>query len=238
MGTALTVFFVNDTKVQISVELLSLVFLTYFNGYLYTKYQYRKPIIGRILVVNAVSFALGVILILSFYSVDVLLKWLTILLLGLAYNSRFLNTFVRKIPLLKIFYVGLSWALVSAWLFLPKIDGAIFLVSFLYVSALVLPFDIRDKSSDKVLTFPKFIGVAATKRLAYVLLIFSGGLSFIYFNTLYAVAFGGAIVVALALVYGASESKPDWYFSLLVETCCGLPLLFLILLEYFWLIFQ
>jgi hypothetical protein len=35
---------------------------------------------------------------------------------GIAVQQFFLDVYIRKIPLLKVFYVGLVWALVNCWL--------------------------------------------------------------------------------------------------------------------------
>jgi 4-hydroxybenzoate polyprenyltransferase len=61
----------------------------------------------------------------------------------------------------------LVWALVNCWLTLPEFSIPIFLISFFFITALVLPFDIRDMKSDTVKTFPMMIGVQNTKYIAY-----------------------------------------------------------------------
>ena len=99
---------------------------------------------NKILIINTLSGIICAILIFLNHNEIRLLKWLVIVILGLLYNSFFLEKFVRKIPLLKVFYVGLVWGLVNSWLILPEFNLEIFLISFLFITALVLPFDIRD----------------------------------------------------------------------------------------------
>jgi hypothetical protein len=45
------------------------------------------------------------------------------------------------------------------------------MITWLFISALVLPFDIRDMNSDDVVTFPILIGIQKTKFLAYLLVL-------------------------------------------------------------------
>ena len=160
-----------------------------------------------------------------------LVKWLIIVVLGLLYNSVFLARVVRQVPLLKIFYVGLVWALVNSWLSYPGFDGNTFSISFLFVTALVLPFDIRDMRQDEIVTFPRLIGVKRTKLLACVLVIISAVLAFWHLASIYAAAFGLTSAVTLILIYFSENSRPDSYFSVWVELCAALPLLFLLLLK-------
>ena len=168
MGTMMAAFFMLEQDIFKWPSLL-LIFITYFSGYLYTKYQNNKKTFIKILVFNFICGILSFCLIVFNHNEIRLLKWAAIVVIGLLYNSFFLDKFIRKIPLLKIFYVGLTWALINAWLILPEFNWEIFWISWLFISALVLPFDIRDMKSDDVVTFPILIGVQRTKYLAYLL---------------------------------------------------------------------
>ena len=145
------------------------------------------------------------------------------------YNSFFLEKFIRKIPLLKIFYVGLTWALINSWLILPEFNWPIFLISWLFISALVLPFDIRDMKSDTVVTFPRLIGIQKTKYLAYALVFISLMISIFYLEIKYSLAFFLTSIFTFILIFFSENTNKDSYFSFWVETCSGLPLLFLAL---------
>ena len=157
MGTFFAVFFMLEQNTFRFPSVL-LIFITYFSGYLYTKYQNTKYFYS-IFLLNIITGLVSAALIIFNHNEIRLIKWCIIVILGLLYNSFFLETYIRKIPLLKVFYVGLVWALVNSWLTLPEFNLSIFLISFFFVTALVLPFDIRDMESDTVQTFPKLIGV-------------------------------------------------------------------------------
>ncbi|WP_404985559.1 hypothetical protein ACI513_20450 [Chryseobacterium sp. M5] len=233
MGTVFAVFFMMEQNTFRFPSVL-LIFITYFSGYLYTKYQKTKYFY-KILLLNFVTGIISAALIIFNHNEIRLVKWFVIVVLGLLYNSFFLETYIRKIPLLKVFYVGLVWALVNGWLTLPAFNFPIFFISFFFVTALVLPFDIRDMKSDTVQTFPKLIGVQNTKYLAYVFIFIACILAIFYLKTQFAVSFFSTSIFTYILVYLSKNSNKDSYFSFWVESCSGLPFLFLILLEKFYL---
>lgn len=229
MGTLFAVFFMLEQN-TFRFPSLILIFITYFSGYIYTKFQKTK-FFKSILVLN---FTLGLIsayLIINNHNEIRLIKWIVIVVLGLLYNSFFLETYIRKIPLLKVFYVGLIWGLMNAWLTLPEFNISIFLISFLFVTALVLPFDIRDMKYDTVQTFPNLIGVQNTKFLAYFLTALSCFLAGFYLKTDYFLAFFITTIITFIFIYFSENSRNDAYYSFGVETCSALPFLFLILLK-------
>jgi len=231
MGTFLAAFFMLEQNIFRWPTLL-LIFITYFSGYLYTKYQYDRKIFFKILIFNCVCGIVSVILILKNHNEYRLLKWGIIVVLGLLYNSFFLEKFIRKIPLLKVFYVGLTWALINSWLILPEFNLEIFLISWLFISALVLPFDIRDMKSDDVVTFPILIGVHKTKLLAYLLVFISGLLSVFYLDLEFGICLFITIIVTFILIYFSENDNQESYFSFWVESCSGFPLLCLYI---YWL---
>lgn len=228
MGTSLAAFFMLEQNIFRWPSLL-LIFITYFSGYLYTKYQYHKKLFIKILIFNSICGILSFCLIVFNHNEIRLLKWAVIVVIGLLYNSFFLEKFIRKIPLLKIFYVGLTWALINSWLILPEFNLEIFFITWLFISALVLPFDIRDMKSDDVVTFPILIGVQKTKFLAYLLIFISGLLSVFYLNLEFGIYFFLTIIITFILIYFSENSNQESYFSFWVESCSGLPLLWLFL---------
>lgn len=233
MGTFFAVFFMFEQNTFRFPSVL-LIFITYFCGYLYTKYQNTKYFY-KIFLLNVITGIISAALIIFNHNEIRLIKWCIIVVLGLLYNSFFLETYIRKIPLLKVFYVGLVWALVNAWLTLPEFNFSIFFISFFFVTALVLPFDIRDMKSDTVRTFPKLIGVQNTKYLAYILVFVSAVLSVFHLKTQFSISFFLTSIFTFILIYFSKHSNKDSYFSFWIESCCGLPLLFLILFEKFYL---
>lgn len=230
MGTLFTVFFMQEQKV-FRLPTVLLIFITYFSGYLYTKYQNHR-LFHKVLVFNAVCGVFSLILIILNHNEIRILKWLIIVVLGLLYNSFFLEKFIRKIPLLKVFYVGLTWALINSWLILPQFHLSIFLISLFFITALVLPFDIRDMKVDDVVTFPILIGVQKTKYLAYLLVFISLIISLIYLNITFAAAFFLTSVFAFVLIYFSDETNNDSYFSFWIESLSALPFLIVTLLAY------
>lgn len=233
MGTVFAVFFMLEQNTFRFPSTL-LIFITYFSGYLYTKYQNTKYFY-KILLLNIVTGIISAALIIFNHNEIRLVKWFVIVVLGLLYNSFFLETYIRKIPLLKVFYVGLVWALVNSWLTLPEFNFPIFFISFFFVTALVLPFDIRDMKSDTVQTFPKLIGVQNTKYIAYIFIFIACILAVFHLKIQFAVSFFLTSIFTYILVYFSKNSNKDSYYSFWVESCSGLPFLFLILLEKFYL---
>ncbi len=230
-GTLFSVFFMLEQN-TFRYPTVFFIFITYFSGYLYTKYQKTRHF-SKILILNVVAGIICAVLIIHNHNEIRLIKWFIIVVLGLLYNSFFLDTYIRKIPLLKVFYVGLVWALMNCWLTLPEFDLPIFFISFFYITALVLPFDIRDMKVDTVKTFPTIIGVQNTKYLAYVLVFISIVLSVFYLDFPYAIAFFLSGIITYILIYFSENERRDAYFSFGVETCSALPFLFSVIMKYF-----
>lgn len=231
MGTFFAVFFMKEQN-TFRFPTILLIFITYFSGYIYTKYQYTRHF-TKILVLNAAAGIVCAFLIIHNHNEVRLLKWFIIVVLGLLYNSFFLDVYIRKIPLLKVFYVGLIWALVNSWLTLPEFSLPIFLISFFFITALVLPFDIRDMKSDTVETFPKLIGVQNTKYIAYLLVFISIIMAVFYLQLMYGTAFFLSGIITFIFIYFSENKRDDTYFSFWIESCSALPFLFLLIMEYF-----
>lgn len=227
MGTMLAAFFMLEQNIFRWPSLL-LIFITYFSGYLYTKYQNQSKIFIKILVFNFICGIISFCLIVFNHNEIRLLKWAVIVIIGLLYNSFFLDKFIRKIPLLKIFYVGLTWALINSWLILAEFNWQIFIITWLFIAALVLPFDIRDMKSDDIVTFPILIGVQKTKFLAYSLVFISGLLSIFYLELAFSLCFLLTTIITFLLIYFSENNNREVYFSFWVESCSGLPLICLL----------
>ena len=230
-GTLLAVFFMLHEG-TFRWPTVFLIFITYFSGYLYTKYQHHRHFY-KTLIFNVISGIVCALLIFQNHNEIRLVKWLVIVGLGLLYNSSFLENFIRKIPLLKVFYVGLVWALVNSWMVTPEPAPGIFAVSFLFVTALVLPFDIRDMKEDQIVTFPRLIGIQKTKYLAYLLIFSAGLIAVLFLKTDFATAFYITMIFSYFLVYFSKPSNRDAYFSFWVESLSAMPFLFYVLLKYF-----
>ena len=232
MGTLFALFFMFEQNI-IKTPTIALIFITFFSGYLYTKYQNSGKLFYKILALNIISGIFCAILIIYNHNTNRLIKWFIIVVIGLLYDSSFLKFFVRKIPLFKIFYVGLTWALINSWLILPEFNPKIFWISWLFITALVLPFDIRDMKSDDVITFPRLIGIQNTKFLAYFLVFISLMISIFALKTEYSIAFFLTSVFTFFLIYFSENSNKDSYFSFWVESCSGVPFLIIFLSDFF-----
>lgn len=231
MGSLFAVFFMIEQNTFRFPSLL-LIFITYFSGYLYTKYQ-KSKYFYKVLALNFLAGIICAVLIIFNHNEIRLLKWLAIVVLGLLYNSFFLDIYIRKIPLLKVFYVGFVWALINCWLTLPEFSFPIFFISFFYVTALVLPFDIRDMERDTVKTFPTIIGIQNTKYLGYTFIFIASVLASIYLQTNFSISFFLSSMMSFIFIYFSENKRDDSYFSFGVETCSALPFLFLVIMEYF-----
>lgn len=232
MGTLFALFFMFEQDI-IKLPTIALIFITFFSGYLYTKYQNSGKMFYKILALNIISGIVCAVLIMYNHNTNRLIKWLIIVVIGLLYDSFFLKYFVRKIPLFKIFYVGLTWALINSWLILPQFNSEIFWISWLFITALVLPFDIRDMKSDDVVTFPRLIGAQNTKFLAYILVFSSLVCALFYLKLEYSFAFFITTIFTFILIYFSENDNKNTYFSFWVESCSGMPFLILILMKYF-----
>ena len=221
MGVLLVNFFMIERQ-NFHWTTFFLIFITYWCGYLYTKYQ-NSIFFRYIFVSNIIGAIVCISFIFTNHNTYTFYKWLLITILGLLYNSSFLDTYIRKIPFLKVFYVGLIWGLINGWLVFREFQTSIFFIIFFYITALVLPFDIRDMDNDEILTFPKIIGTIATKILAIIILITAVVIG--YFNLLgsFFSSFFISSIISILLIIFTKKTFPAWYFSVIIETCCGLP---------------
>ncbi len=153
-----------------------------------------------------------------------------------------LYPFLRKYGILKMFWVSFVIAYLTAFLFingLPGFEGSIvleFLRRFVFVSALMIPFEIYDSQhDDKILnTLPQKLGVANAKKVGYLLVMLFLFLEFVNFNGIikfqyFVIAIVIAILVAMAIRFSTTE-RNQYYTSFWVES---IPILWWILLVLF-----
>ncbi|VDH02775.1 hypothetical protein [Bergeyella zoohelcum] len=126
---------------------------------------------------------------------------------------------------MKIFYVGLVWGLVNGWLIFPEIEWYYMLITALYITALIIPFDIRDKKLDKIMTIPKAIGNSKSKLFAIILLIISTIISYNTLDTKSFFALTISSLLSMALILLTHENRPKYFYSVIIESCCALPLM-------------
>jgi len=130
----------------------------------------------------------------------------------------------RDLPYVKVFVVGFVWTwveqieLTAPWLFA-------LLEKFLFITAITLPFDIRDLQVDgiyEIKTLPQRIGQNRSIRLAQLMLVGSG---LCVLTCTYHSLYGWNVAIALLLSYlgtiilihFASPKRHDYYFSALLD---------------------
>ncbi len=144
---------------------------------------------------------------------------------------------LRSIPLLKVFLIAYVWASVSAILPIIDLDKSlnlqnvlVFLMQFLFIFSITLPFDIRDFRTDykkRIITTPHVIGIKATKTLAL--------LSLVAFNLLFIHITGSWIILYLTLIAGSlivfsNPARKDHYFTFFMD---GTIIIYFILVLFF-----
>ena len=164
--------------------------------------------------------------------------------LTVLYAIPFLSGFqknLRNISYLKIVIVALVWAGVTV--LIPLLDAQqsiekpmawyVLLQRFVLVAVLILPFDIRDMQFDAISlqTIPRKIGVKNTKKLGYVLLLFTLVIEFLIsptsiFRSLFLVIF----FLILFLLMRSKKKQSKFYSSFLVE---AVPIIWWLLLILF-----
>lgn len=189
-------------------------------------YGKKREVLNFLLLLNLLLFFWSF----PYHSLEQSLFLLHLGVISLLYNipDRFAQTrfrSIRSIPLIKVFLIAYVWAAIGAWypalLFDPLKEKVLvlFLLFFVFILSITLPFDIRDYHSDKkarLLTVPGIIGIHYTKRLAILLGIGYGlGLGFFFGKPLAAVIVPTAIIL---LILFSSGKRPDWYYTGLLDS--------------------
>src|SRR5690554_4089597 len=151
---------------------------------------------------------------------------------------------LRNVSGLKILIIALVWAMVTV-LFpivfnqipITKVELIVLLQRFLFVTVLVLPFEIRDLKNDVLSlgTIPQRIGIRNTKILGVVMIAIAGMLEFwLQKQVAQPLQFTYLIfaVTAVFLLFSTPQ-KPKNYTAFWVE---GIPVVWLVL-ELIYLIF-
>lgn len=182
---------------------------------------------------NTVSlmYILGFALITFFYAIPLLPKHLFV---DHKHN-------LRSVSGLKVYLIALVWSGVTVFLPLINnhyaIDAGVVITGiqrFLFIIALMLPFEIRDLRYDslKLATIPQKIGVRWTKIMGILLLICFCFLEFFKKNlTLhYRIILCAITIITMVFVMFSKKDQGAYYSSFFVE---GLPVLWLMMLLFF-----
>jgi 4-hydroxybenzoate polyprenyltransferase len=135
---------------------------------------------------------------------------------------------IRDVHFIKIFLIALVWAWLTVWI--PAFDlhlqtqlvlWPMGLERLFFVFAITLPFDIRDLLLDNqqsVKTLPGLIGMSATRRLAFSLLLGMLTMTGIatyqnWYPISAAIALLTSAALAMVLVYRTNPDRSDLYFT-------------------------
>jgi len=135
---------------------------------------------------------------------------------------------LRRVSYLKIFLVAFVWSGVTT--VIPLIVGEyqyevsiilLFVQRMLFILVLILPFEIRDMKLDfkNLKTLPQKIGIEKTKKVGFVLLLFSLTIeflittSFAYRNSYLVICF-----ILLIFLMRSTQNQSKFYSSLWVES--------------------
>ena len=219
-ATLLGIFVLNEQE-SYQTWVTIILFLTFWNGYLFTVFHKKKDA----LLGSLVGFILITFLIIYFLNFTFYFKWLIILVLGLLYNADFFNINVREFSLIKTFYVGFTWATTLVFLPFQQFHWAWFSIIFLFVSGITFPFEIRDMEKDPFPTLPKVIGIRNTKILSVVFLTGSAIMAYFYLNTAYTSTWTISMCISILLVIFSGRKRSIEYYSFFMESLSALPII-------------
>ena len=133
------------------------------------------------------------------------------------------NSNLRDLPHVKIYLIAIVWA--STSVILPSINQGIdianinyilFLANFLFIIAITIPFDIRDKELDekRKLTIPQILGIRNAKIVAIILMTITYALIINITDSMYLnFALGFCYLISFVLIMKSSIRQHDHYYS-------------------------
>ena len=223
--------------VQFSTELVAFVFLSTVTGYNFVKYAgvarlHHMSLAKNLRVIQLFSLAcfVGLLVMATYQRLEVILLSAFLGVFTLLYVVPFLphRKNLRSLQTIKVFIIAFVWAGTAVWLPLEKFSLVFsvevmlrFLQLFVFVLALILPFEIRDLTydSETLKTLPQLIGVSKTKVLGYVLLLIFFLLE-CWITSEVKNLLCTFIVMLLTgiLIYFSSKKQTDYYASFWVES--------------------
>lgn len=147
----------------------------------------------------------------------------------------------REIPQMKLFLIAFAWS--STIVLIPNAQYDLwswsvlsqFIGFFLFITAITIPFDIRDLTCDKLklMTLPQRIGINKAKLISYRSL----GLSFLLFSefktfNITSLSLILTFLIAAFLIHKTRPESNKCLVAFWVEGISILPLFFQIILEY------
>lgn len=214
------------------------IFYATITGYNFIKYAgvakfYHRSLTKSMRLIQIFSFLSFCLLVYygSNISTTVLIYFIPFAVITLVYVVPFLGGFqknLRRVSYLKIFLVAFVWSGVTT--VIPLIVGEyqyevniilLFVQRMLFILVLILPFEIRDMKLDfkNLKTLPQKIGIEKTKKVGFVLLLFSLTIeflittSFAYRNSYLVICF-----ILLIFLMRSTQNQSKFYSSLWVES--------------------
>lgn len=229
-------------------DLLAFIFLGTISSYNFVKYAgiaklHHLRLAKDLRFIQIFSFLAFIVLLyftflqpISILLISGMLAFITLLYaLPVFYGNRNL----RALPGLKIYVIAFVWA--GATIFLPLISENFFysrdvllefLQRFLFVTVLLLPFEIRDLKFDmaQLNTIPQKLGIKRTKILGFIIL---GGFYFLEFlkqetGFVFLISLIATTVTMIIILKNTQIRQGRYYSSFWVE---GIPLFWWGLLE-------
>ena len=245
--SALVHIFLLQHRLSTDFNLLGTIFFGTITGYNFVKYAsvarlHHRSLTKSLRLIQV--FSLGCFLLLIYYGLK--LPEQTLLMI---FSGGFL-TFLYAIPLiyrknirsvsgLKIYIVALSWSVITV--LVPIIHFKLpvslnlmtnFLQVFIFVIALVIPFDIRDIAYDskQLNTLPQILGIKNSKILAILLLLLFFILEILQ-KKLVVIESTSFIILLTGILIWKTSLKNSWYYcSFIIE---AIPIIYWLLIYLF-----
>ena len=194
------------------------------------RHQWVYKQINLLFVLIVISSCLSGYLFFKIFSFYELLYFSPLIVIALFYAVKLFRKSLRDIPFLKIILIASSWAAVTV--LIPAYINqelsaystwAIFTLNFIYIFALVIPFDIRDLQVDEPekKTIPQLIGWKASKYTGITLLIICGLLSYTFFKeAIYSIPI---YFFSILLMLQVNDKRKELFYAFGID---GLILLF------------
>lgn len=136
---------------------------------------------------------------------------------------------LKRVVGLKSFVIGFAWALVCV--IIPSVINSGFIFSsqrllfffqvFCFISALSVPFDIRDAQTDKkneIFSLPVIFGVSYSKWIAMILMLLVIFVSMLCFSAgIHQISLLLSSLISIPVIFFSNPTRSRFYFSILTE---------------------
>ncbi|MBI4930937.1 MAG: hypothetical protein HY841_09260 [Bacteroidetes bacterium] len=194
-------------------------------------FENKKPL----MILSAIALV-GIAIIIFSFPLNFILWFLLFGLISLSYFLPFTN--LRRIPLVKAALVALVWTCITYYfpvLFLSPSGGGAGggLSRFFFLLSLAIAFNIRDIEIDRksaVKTLPVIYGEMPAKLLCVIFLLIFSALVFLSDYVLkIQIALLFSSLVTVILIFNASESRSEYFYSLWMDGMILLQLLLVLI---------